>query len=845
MLWRHSLRGDDQHEAFPDFQRIARQLGISHEDADALYTQAVEQANDDPERVWTLYVALLQHADYGNRRVALGKHALTSRLGGDLTKSRLRGTPGKHALTSGLSAPHQANAHAGTVAFRSPEPTASPDEHPPGEAAPLDQALRYSSGTPLPTELRRLMERLFGQSFADVLIHIDNSATAAATSINARAFTIADRVFFRDGAYAPDTRAGLELLAHELTHVVQWRAGRVPAGPQRISNPGDMLEHEAAAAGRDLAWCAPEAEAAAASFTSTRTTGPASARTTDPASTSSAHGVGSDGMILRDTPHDRHASVDTIPPGGTQIDKVGIVAWDGSPALRLRSSVSTTEDNVITSLSFNTHLQVIKGFPGKWLFVSTEHGQLGYVAKDYVKTNLPEPNAQLHKVESGQPGFAIAIAERYYKKYADDWGQDLRFYVNVLAWVNRRTVPNTTSGWRDVKFNAGEYIWVPTHAFARSLKSVVNSGSITHNIADSIGIADFLDRAGALWDDVRTAIALSKQYIPAAIGRHVEAALWGVLESLAMMLVLAAAVLAISTAIGAGLGALAGGVGAAPGAAAGFEVGMVLLEWLGLAMLVVWIGQSLVRVGNAFGSFLGRVWNARGDQAKLDLAARQFAEAIGTLCGVLIEGLVMWAVSIGATKALGALRGTRFGAKFNNSETGAWLNERVRRVKSGEVAVPTPKDVLSGLIRGIELVDARNSPLGEFDGTDMAGRRFIENKSATGIDKPNPRTGKPQQTVLQWAQKQITKKTQVRIKALADAVATRGPGGKSVPALSELQGFHKILFMVDGDSPALRAAVFAELAALRSANPGWTFNAEFGVKIMVPPVPGTGQPDDQ
>lgn len=836
MLWRYSAR-NDQHEDSSDFQRLAGQLGISREDADVFYTQAVEEASDDPERAWAIYVAMLQHARHGNRRAAPGKHALTSRLGGHPTKSQRRGTPGKHALTSGLITPGRAGAHAGAFTFRSLEPMASPDEHAGREAAPVDQALRYSRGTPLPTELRRLMERLLGQSFADVLIHVDNHATAAAASINARAFTIADRVFFHEGAYAPETRTGLELLAHELTHVVQWRAGRVPAGPQRISNPGDTLEHEAMAAGHDLAQRAPEVEPAAASF--------ASARTTGPASTGPTHGVGSGGMILRDGPHDPHASVGTIPAGGTPIDKVGIVAWDGSPVLRLRSSASTTEDNLITSLPFNTHLQVIKELPGKWLFVSTEHGQLGYVAKDYVKTNLPEPNARLHKVENGLPGFAIAIAERYYKQYADDWGQDLRFYVNVLAWVNHRTVPNTTSGWRDVKFNAGEYIWVPTHAFARSLKGVVNSGSITHNIADSIGIADFLDRVGELWDDVRTAIALSMKFIPAAIGRHVEAALWGVLESLAMMLVLAAAVLAISTAIGAGLGALAGGVGAAPGAAAGFEVGMVLLEWLGLAMLVVWIGQSLVSVGSAFGSFLGKVWNARGDQAKLDLAARQFAEAIGTLCGVLIEGLVMWAVSIGATKAIGALRGTRFGAKFNNSTTGEWLNERVRRVKSGEAAVPTPMDVISGLIRGIELVDARNSPLGEFDGTDMAGRRFIENKSATGIDKPNPRTGKPQQTALQWAQKQITKKTQVRIKALADAVATRGPGGKSVPALSEIQGFRKILFMVDGDSPALRAAVFAELAALRSANPGWTFNAEFGVKILLPPGPGTGQPDDQ
>jgi hypothetical protein len=506
--------------------------------------------------------------------------------------------------------------------------------------------------------------------------------------------------------------------------------------------------------------------------------------------------------------------------------------------------VSTVEDNIISRLAFNTHLQVIKELPGKWCFVSTANGQLGYVAKDHVKTNLPEPNAKLHRVEAGLPGFAISIAERYYKRWADDWGQDLRFYVNVLAWVNRRPVPSTTSGWRDVHFNAGELIWVPTHEFARSLRGVVNSGSRSHNIAEAIGIADFLDRVGALWDDVRAAIALSKKYIPEAIGRHVEAALWGVLESLATMLVLAVAILAVSTAIGAGVGALAGGAGAAPGAAAGFEIGMVLLEWLGLGMLIVWIGQSLLKVGGAFGDFLGGVWNARGDERNIDHAARLFAEAIGTLCGAILEGLVMWAVSIGVTKALGMLRGTRFGAKFNNSKTGEWLNERVRRVKAGESPLPTPKDVLGRLIREVELVDANNSPVGEFDAIDMAGKRFIENKSATGIDKPNPRTGRPAQTAAGWAAKQVTKKTLARIRALATAAATRGKGGEAVPSLGEIKGFHHVHFMIDGESPALREAVFAELVNLRTSNPGWNFTVEFGIKIFLPPAPGTGHPDE-
>jgi len=735
-----------------ELARLARQMDVPLEDADMMYAQAIADAPRDRARALSRYVELLQEfrgapRAHGGRRPSWpGKRALTSRLSAPGAQNSLHarpnsaradrspGWPGQHALTSRLAAPAAAQ-----YAMRSAEPTASPDDQ---VDAPLDQALRYSRGAPLATELRRLLEGMFWQRFDDVQIHLDNSASTAAASINARAFTIANHMFFREDAYRPDTLRGLELIAHELAHVIQWRQGRIPqvSGASRISHPGDALEQEAAATAHDVTRAAatttPDVAYAAASATTHDASGAAAVATahdtpgaaataecdatgaaamvathaaTRSATPAATHprdvrfpvgapaaaytSVATAGVVLREGSGDPHASVDVIPTGGTSINKVGIVAWDASPPLRLRSSPNTAADNVISQLAFKTHLQVIKEFPGKWYFVSTQDGQLGYVAKDYVKTNLPEPNATLHRVEAGLPGFAISIAEKYYKQYANDWGQDLRFYVNVLAWVNKRTVPNTTDGWRDVKFDAGDLIWIPSHDFARSLRGVVNSGSITHNIADKIGIADFLDRTGELWDDFRTAVALSAKYIPEAIGRHVEAAILGVLQSIAEMLAIAAAILAISTALGAAIGALAGGVGAAPGAAAGFEVGMVLLNWLGLGMLVVWIGQALVKVGSAFGSFLGAVWNARGDEKKLDLAAHQFAEALGTLCGVSLEALVMYAVSIGATKALGGLRGSRFGKAFNNAKAGEWLNERVRRVKSGEAPLATPKDV--------------------------------------------------------------------------------------------------------------------------------------------------------
>ena len=50
---------------------------------------------------------------------------------------------------------------------------------------------------------------------------------ALCRALGARALTIGEHIYFRDGAFAPHTREGLRLLAHEAAHVVQQRRGPV------------------------------------------------------------------------------------------------------------------------------------------------------------------------------------------------------------------------------------------------------------------------------------------------------------------------------------------------------------------------------------------------------------------------------------------------------------------------------------------------------------------------------------------------------------------------------------------------------------------------------------------
>jgi Domain of unknown function (DUF4157) len=105
------------------------------------------------------------------------------------------------------------------------------------------------------------MERSLGADFASVRVH----ESAEVTTMGALAYARGDQIYFRPGAYDPSSPAGQELLGHELTHVVQQRAGRVAATQPKLtpgraalpSNVDASLEAEADEGGRRAAAAAP------------------------------------------------------------------------------------------------------------------------------------------------------------------------------------------------------------------------------------------------------------------------------------------------------------------------------------------------------------------------------------------------------------------------------------------------------------------------------------------------------------------------------------------------------------------------------------------------------------
>jgi|GEM_PF-3866349 len=93
-----------------------------------------------------------------------------------------------------------------------------------GEASEdLDRSIQQArgSGQALDKSLRPQMEQAMGADFSGVRVHTDPQSDRMSRSIQAKAFTTGQDIFFKQGEYNPGTKGGQELVAHELTHVMQ------------------------------------------------------------------------------------------------------------------------------------------------------------------------------------------------------------------------------------------------------------------------------------------------------------------------------------------------------------------------------------------------------------------------------------------------------------------------------------------------------------------------------------------------------------------------------------------------------------------------------------------------
>jgi hypothetical protein len=131
----------------------------------------------------------------------------------------------------------------------------------PQGAGPLDPQIgaaidaERGGGAPLPGQVRADMEGHLNTDLGAVRVHTGPTAAALNRAVTAEAFTSGSDVFIGGGRGDLAGPAGRELLAHELTHVVQQAGG---GGAQaRVSHPDEPAEVEARAVARRVAQGSP------------------------------------------------------------------------------------------------------------------------------------------------------------------------------------------------------------------------------------------------------------------------------------------------------------------------------------------------------------------------------------------------------------------------------------------------------------------------------------------------------------------------------------------------------------------------------------------------------------
>ena len=125
--------------------------------------------------------------------------------------------------------------------------------------------------------------------------------------------------------------------------------------------------------------------------------------------------------------------------------------------------------------------------PHWWYVTADVNGTMvrGYVQDFRINTELPEPLAELRQLNGGEKPEDFAV-EKFGGAVTD--GHDLRYYENVLLYVNRgrKGIQGTYQdpgllggGSNNIQLYAGHRIWLVSAAYAKTLQSIVPSGSLT------------------------------------------------------------------------------------------------------------------------------------------------------------------------------------------------------------------------------------------------------------------------------------------------------------------------------------------------------------------------------
>ncbi|MCR5608039.1 MAG: hypothetical protein K6G26_03165 [Lachnospiraceae bacterium] len=116
----------------------------------------------------------------------------------------------------------------------------------------------------------------------------------------------------------------------------------------------------------------------------------------------------------------------------------------------------------------------------------------------------------------------------------------------------------------------------------------------------------------------------------------------------------------------------------------------------------------------------------------------------------------------------------------------------------------------------------------ELDEVDTINKVIYEDKTATKLYMENPNVP---QTEVEWAEKQIFKKTKNRIEEINQSEYRISiTGGGEVPEIGAIKDIKNYVFRIDANTDKLRAAVEEQIVKLKELYPDYEFSAVYGGK---------------
>ena len=225
-------------------------------------------------------------------------------------------------------------------------------------------------------------------------------------------------------------------------------------------------------------------------------------------------------------------SVATIAPPTPGIDKVGFIDQSDGANIRTGPAESGGTPLLPTPLPPATRVYVSGTHPSApgWWYVTAYLKEdktvvRGYVQGFRVNVQLPEPLAELYQV--GGQDTAEQLARWKFGSAVSD-GHDLRYYENVLLYVNRAHHRDGVAGTfqspgvlgggsNNVQLLKGKLIWLVSAPYAKALEQDVPSGSLTG------GAVAKAKRVAAHVTDILRSVAESRNHFSAVAGEYAQA----------------------------------------------------------------------------------------------------------------------------------------------------------------------------------------------------------------------------------------------------------------------------------------------------------------------------------